>query len=116
MKQYRVIFHVSEENIDKVTFALNNILNLLNDLGSENIDIELLVNGPAVKAFKSEGNEISELIRQVLEKPVDLALCNNAMKKFNLSLEDMLNEARVVPSGVGELVRKQAEGWAYIRP
>jgi len=21
-----------------------------------------------------------------------------------------------VPSGVGELVRKQAEGWAYIRP
>jgi len=28
----------------------------------------------------------------------------------------MLSEARVVPSGVGELVKRQTEGWAYIRP
>lgn len=116
MKQHKVIFHISEEQIEKVTFALNNILNLLNDLGGENVDVELLVNGPAVKAFTSEEGEISELLRQVLEQDVDLALCNNALKLFDLSPNDMLSEAKVVPSGVGELVRKQNEGWAYIRP
>ncbi len=116
MKQYQVVFHLSEESIDDVKFALNNILNLLNDLGSEKVDVELLVNGPAVKAFKAEGEEISGLLDQVLEQGVDLALCNNALKKYDLSPDIMRSEARVVPSGVGELVRRQTEGWAYIRP
>ena len=116
MKQHRVIFHISEEHIDKVTFALNNILNLLNDLGGENVDVELLVNGPAVKVFTSKTGEISGLINEVLEHDIDLALCNNALRIFDLNPDDMLSEARVVPSGVGELVRKQNEGWAYIRP
>lgn len=116
MKQHQVIFHISEESIDDITFALKNIINLLNDLGSENVNVELLVNGPAVKAFTSEEGEISELLRQVLEQDVDLALCNNALKLFDLNPDMMLSEARVVPSGVGELVRKQNEGWAYIRP
>ena len=116
MKQYQAIFHVSEESIDDITLALKNIINLLNDLGDENVDVELLVNGPAVKAFTSEQGEISELLRQVLERDVDLALCNNALKLFDLNPDFMLSQARVVPSGVGELVRKQTGGWAYIRP
>jgi intracellular sulfur oxidation DsrE/DsrF family protein len=116
MKQYQAIFHVSEESIDDITFALKNIINLLNDLGDENVDVELLVNGPAVKAFTSEQGELSELLRQVLERDVDLALCNNALKLFDLNPDIMLSEARVVPSGVGELVKRQTEGWAYIRP
>ena len=116
MKQYQVIFHLDEEPIDKVTFVLNNIINLLNDLGGSNVEIELLVNGPAVKAFKAEESSISELIKRVQDQDVAIALCNNALNIFELQPEGMLPAAIVVPSGVGELVRKQAEGWAYIRP
>ncbi len=116
MKQYHVIFHLDEESQDKVTFVLNNILNLLADLGEENVAVELLVNGPAVKAFKAEESPLSELIRKVLVHNVVIALCNNALKSNSLNPEVMLADARVVPSGVGELVRKQTEGWAYIRP
>ena len=116
MKQYQVIFHLDEEPLEKVTFVLNNILNLLNDLGSQNVDVELLVNGPAVKAFKAEESPISELISRVLDQSVAIVLCNNALNLFELKPKEMLPDAIVVPSGVGELVRKQAEGWAYIRP
>jgi len=116
MKQYQVIFHLDEEPQEKVTFVLNNILNLLDDLGSQNVDVELLVNGPAVKAFTAEENPISELISKVLDQNVAIALCNNALNLFELKPEGMLADVIVVPSGVGELVRKQAEGWAYIRP
>jgi len=116
MKQYKVIFHLDEEPIEKVTFVLNNIINLLNDLGGQNVDVELLVNGPAVEAFKAEESIISELIAKILDQGVAIALCNNALNNLRLKPEDMLPEALVVPSGVGELVRKQAEGWAYIRP
>jgi len=116
MKQYQVIFHLDEEPIEKVTFVLNNILNLLADLGSQNVDVELLVNGPAVKAFKAGESPISEHLSKVQDQSVAIALCNNALNLFDLKPEGMLHGVIVVPSGVGELVRKQAEGWAYIRP
>ena len=116
MKQYKVIFHISEEHQEKVTFALNNILNLINDLGGDNVDVELLVNGPAVKVFKAEESPLSELISKILQQNVVIALCKNALKAHGLNPAVMLVDAVVVPSGVGELVRKQNEGWAYIRP
>ena len=116
MKQFQAIFHLDEEQPEKVAFVLNNIINLLDDLGNQNVDVELLVNGPAVKAFKAEENPISDKISKILQQSVVIALCNNALRSNGLDQASMLADAIVVPSGVGELVRKQAEGWAYIRP
>ena len=116
MSKYQVIFHLDEEETKKTEFVLHNMVNLLNDLGDENVDVELLVNGPAVKAFKADHEAHADLIEELLERGVDFALCHNALNMFELKPEEMLAQARIVPSGVGELVRKQSEGWAYIRP
>jgi len=116
MKQYQVIFHLDEEAEEKVQFVLNNIINLLNDLGDETVEVALLANGPAVKAFQTDEERFSKSVLELLEREVRIVLCNNALNLFDLEPTSMLAEATIVPSGVGELVRKQAEGWAYIRP
>lgn len=116
MKQYQVIFHLDEEAEEKVQFVLNNIINLLNDLGDETVEVALLANGPAVKAFQTGEERYSKSVLELLEREVRIVLCNNALNLFDLERTSMLAEATIVPSGVGELVRKQAEGWAYIRP
>ncbi len=116
MKQYQVIFHLDEEAEEKVQFVLNNIINLLNDLGDETVEVALLANGPAVKAFRTDEGRYSKSVLELLEREVRIVLCNNALKLFDLEATNLLAEATIVPSGVGELVRKQAEGWAYIRP
>jgi intracellular sulfur oxidation DsrE/DsrF family protein len=116
MSKYQVIFHLDEEEPKKIDFVLHNMLNLLNDLGDGNVDVELLVNGPAVKAFKKDHEAHADLIEKLLGRGVDFALCHNALNLFELAPAEMLDNTRVVPSGVGELVRKQSEGWAYIRP
>ncbi len=38
------------------------------------------------------------------------------MKFLGVQPADMVSEAEIVPAGVSELVKKQMEGWAYIRP
>lgn len=116
MKQYQVIFHLDEEAQEKVQFVLNNIINLLNDLGDETVEVALLANGPTVKAFQTDEERFSKSVLELLEREVRIVLCNNALNLFDLEPTSMLAEATIVPSGVGELVRKQAEGWAYIRP
>ena len=116
MVNYQVIFHLDEDDSAKVNLVINNIFNLLEDLGRDNVLIELLVNGPAVKAFQKNSQNIAERVRQLADQGVTFALCNNSLKMFGFRAEDMLEQVIIVPAGVGELVKKQSEGWAYIRP
>jgi len=53
---------------------------------------------------------------ELAAKGVVFAACANAMRAHNLTKNDMLEVAVIVPSAVGELIKKQAHGWAYIRP
>lgn len=42
MKRYRAIFHLAEK--DRASLALNNIRNLLAELGDDQVEAELLAN------------------------------------------------------------------------
>ncbi|MDY0375213.1 MAG: DsrE family protein [Desulfobacterium sp.] len=113
---YKTIFHLDEE--EKITDVLRNINNLLQDMESEGekIEIEVLANSNGVKAFKKNRDKNRDKIKNVLEKNVKIALCNNSLKKLELTKEDFIDEAFIVTSGVGELTRKQYNEWAYIKP
>lgn len=113
---YKVIFHLNEE--EKTEDALRNIKNLLEDMKNENerIDIELLAHSSGVNAFKKTNKENKEEIKNLLEKGLEIALCKNSLITLNLKKEDFIEEAIIVSSGVGELTKKQNEGWSYIKP
>ncbi len=46
---------------------------------------------------------------------VIFAACANTMKGRHLTTKNLYPFAKVVPSGVAEVVRKQEAGWAYIK-
>jgi uncharacterized protein len=50
------------------------------------------------------------------EQGVILAMCENTMRERKLSREQMLQFISYVPSGNGELIIRQQEGWAIIHP
>ena len=43
------------------------------------------------------------------------AACENTMRKKKVTKEPLLPFVTTVDSGVAEVVRKQEEGWAYIK-
>jgi intracellular sulfur oxidation DsrE/DsrF family protein len=47
---------------------------------------------------------------------VKVIACENTMKGQKLTRADMLNGIAYVPAGVVELMSRQQQGWAYIRP
>lgn len=113
---YKVIFHLNEE--EKVKIACRNIENLLMDIEEEGeqIEVELLIHAAAVKSCKNDGNEDNHTLKEIIEKGVRIAVCNNTLNGLGIKKEDLIDGAVVVTSGVGELTRKQYEGWAYIKP
>lgn len=115
MKKYRVIFHLDEEDSFRVNLVLKNIQNLLMDIHKENIEIELLANAAGVKIFLINSNYLKS-INELFQQGVKFAACSNAIKGLNIDREKMTDNVKIVSSGMGELVKKQSEGWLYIKP
>ncbi len=116
MEKYRVVFHMDEDSEERFTEVLNNLRNLLNDLGEANVEAELVINGNGVLQLIRSNLSHLNRVRNLAKQGVHFVVCNNSLAHLKLDPSTLMEEAEIVPSGVGELVRKQAEGWAYIRP
>ncbi len=116
MSKYKAIFHIDEPSKGRADQVMANITNLLDDLGDGNVEVELLANGGGVRALVKDAESDAEQIDVLSKRGVRFVACQNSLDHLNLSRENLLDLVEVVPAGVSELVKKQAEGWAYIRP
>jgi len=115
--QYRVLIQVSEDSVDRLNQALSNANNLLTEFGYNNIEIEIITLGPGVNTLRNRSPfPIADKVKELHRLGVRILADKEAMKKAHLTSTDMLTEVRYIPSGLVELVEKQAHGWAYIRP
>ena len=116
MSKYKVIFHIDE--MHKWKLLLMNVSNLLEVIANEKFSIEVLANAEAVKYYdptQNLGTDIEKL-ENLNIKGVKFVACNNALKVFKIEKHNILDFINTVPAGVLELVVKQSEGYAYIKP
>lgn len=111
----RVVIQVSDADPGKWNLALNNAKNIQTDLGAANVDIEVVAYGPGIGMLKMD-SPVAGRIDEASAAGVKVIACENTMKGQKLSRTDMLNGIGYVQAGVVELMSKQQQGWAYIRP
>jgi hypothetical protein len=116
MSTYRVVFHIDEGTISRANMVLHNIQNLIDDLGQDEVEVALVANGEGVKALLRSPNVHKRQISKLADQGVRFLACENSLRFLGLGKEDLLEPIGVVPAGVSELTKKQADGWAYIRP
>lgn len=109
-----VIFHVNEADPNKQRSALRNIENLLAEMPST--PVELVIQGAAIDLVVAETSPWPQELEALQQQGVTVAVCGNTMKANHLKETDLLPGMTIVPSAVGELVRKQREGLSYVKP
>ncbi|MEO6976365.1 MAG: DsrE family protein [Gallionella sp.] len=111
----RVVIQVSDADSGKWNLALNNAKNVQTALGADKVDVEIVAYGPGIGMLKMDsavGNRVDEFKKS----GISIVACQNTMKNMKLTDADMLPNTSYVPSGVVELIKKQQQGYAYIRP
>lgn len=111
----KVIFQVSDADPAKWTLALNNARNVQAELGKENVRIEIVAYGPGLGMLKAE-SKVEARLAQALEDNVGLIACENTMHNTKTTKADMYGGIAYVPAGVTHIMKREREGWAYIRP
>jgi intracellular sulfur oxidation DsrE/DsrF family protein len=111
----RVVFQVSDGDPSKWNLALNNVSNVQQALGADQVEIEIVAYGPGIGMLKAEATT-SNRVLEATQAGVKVVACQTTMKALKLTKEDMNTATGYVPAGVVELMKRQGEGWAYIRP
>ena len=111
----RLVFQVSDRDPGKWNLALNNAKNVQDDLGKDSTEIEIVVYGPGIGMLKMD-SPVANRIDQATAAGVKVVACENTMTNQKLTKDDMLASIGYVKAGVVELMQKQQQGWAYVRP
>lgn len=111
----RVVIQVSDADPKKWHLALNNARNIQVDLGAERSEIEIVAYGPGIGMLKADA-ETANRIEDAVAAGVRVVSCENTMKAQKLSRDDMHGRIAYVPAGVVQIMRRQQQGYAYLRP
>ena len=114
-QQYKVVLQVSDADPAKWNLALNNANNIQHDLGKGNVAIEIVAYGPGIGMLKGD-SKVAARLAQALDNNIVLDACENTMHNQKLDKADMYNGIAYVPAGVVHIMKRQREGWQYIRP
>ncbi len=114
-KPMRVVVQVSEADPARWQLVLNNVRNLQDDLGADKVTVEIVVFGPGIGMLKSDA-PTSSRVSEAIKAGVAVNACDNTMRNQKLARADMHPNVTYVPAGVVEIVKRQQEGWAYLRP
>ncbi len=118
-RQEKVVYHFNDSA--NATAGLNNIKNHLS-ASPPDTKIVAVSHGKGVDfmldgATDKEGNPYSVKVEELQAKGVEFRVCNNTLKSRNIDPKTVLPNAKIVPSGVAEIGRLQAqEGYVYLKP
>ncbi|MES2976122.1 MAG: DsrE family protein [Pseudomonadota bacterium] len=114
-KRNRIVIQMSDNDPAKWNLALNNAKNLQDDVGAANVDMEIVAYGPGIGMLKLE-SPVAARVADAMKAGVKVIACENTMRGQKLTKDDMTAGISYVPAGVTEIMKKQGEGWAYLRP
>ena len=111
----KVVMQMSDGDATRWNLALNNAKNLQTDLGAANVDIEIVAYGPGIGMLKAD-SVVGTRVDEAMASGVKVVACENTMRGQKLGKQDMWRGIDYAPAGVVEIIQKEQQGWAYIRP
>ena len=114
---YKAVFHVDQNEEPVMNLALNNVVNLLNAIPDKEHDLVVLFNGPAANLVAWDTVVVFlERIKDLHAKGVRFQVCKNAMERFEIKEDQLIDECEIIPAGIVALIDLQNGGFSYIKP
>lgn len=110
----KAVFHIDE--IEKWNLLISNVQNLLKALTESMFEIEIVANAAAVKGYLIKDSNFTNELTELSTRGIKICACKNALNGLNIKQDEIFEFVKIVPVGVKELIDKQNDGFAYIKP
>ena len=112
-KKHRVVWDLSSSDTTSQAAVFRQINNARTEI--PDLEIEVVFHGQAVLAMMKDSTQFTDRIKLAKAKGVTLAVCNNSLRRLKIDPSQIKVEGTVVPSAVAELIKKQTDGWSYLK-
>ncbi len=113
---YDLLVHVDLPDAGRMSMALTNIKNYMNALQGQEYTVVVLANAGAVPFYLEKSEAHVEVIKELAGAGVKFRACMNALNKNGIKPEELPSYVEVVPAGIVEIVDRQRDGFAYLKP
>ncbi len=93
--------------------ALRTVANLLAE--SPDAKVEVVLQGPAVDMGRAHASPLAAQLGLLAARGVTFVACSNSLRARGIAESELLDRVGVVPSAIGELIRAQQSGMAYLK-
>jgi intracellular sulfur oxidation DsrE/DsrF family protein len=115
-KHYNALYILNEKDDKKIRGLLRNIDNVLDDPRLKGkLHIEVIAFSDGVEMYKKTNNYQS-LLTALKSRGVVFAQCANTIRERKIEKAELFDFVHYVPSGNGEIILRQYEGWAVVHP
>lgn len=99
------------------TLAHKALMKQLNNITSvePDVKIEVVCHGPGINILVDSKTIVKEKIAKISEKGVVFSACEFSLKERKIDKSEIISEAGFVEAGILAIVKKQMDGWNYIK-
>ena len=121
-----IVIQVSTPETRIWSQALNYVENLQSLYGKDNVEIEIVALGWGIDMLKFDSplaTRVADTLKRgaanrqmmlTLKRGAGLSACEVTMSRQKLQKQDMLPDIGYVPAGLGQIIKRQRDGWSYI--
>ncbi len=113
LEQHKIIMQLTSGDTNVHKMVVRQIGNLL--AAAPNSKIEVVCHASGINMLMTLQTKVHPKIVELKMKGVEFIACENTMLEKKITREEIIPEAGYVKAGVLEIVRKQEQGWSYIR-
>ena len=110
---HQIVFQMTSGVVEEQRGLINNLENILESW--ENAELEVVAHGPGLSMLVENSTPVSKEIKSLISKGVVFVACENTMTRKNVTRDQLVKGVETVPMGIGEIVKKQEQGWSYIK-
>lgn len=111
----RLVIDFNKSNELAQKFLIQHVTNLLADYGTDPLHVEIIMYGPAIVLLTKPESIFAHKVTELQNLGVQFYACQNAMRNHAIAEDQLLRHVGTVPSGIGYIVKKQFEGYAYLK-
>lgn len=118
-KIHKLVFQVNVDDPKTWNLTLNNISNVLAELGKENVDVKVVTYGPGINMFRKGKSDVLgrlDSLKKSNGAALNYTVCSNTLKGMNVDKSEIAEFVNDFYPGIVRIIELVEQGYVYIRP
>lgn len=113
LAEHRIVFQLTSADTNVHKMLVRQLGNVL--AAAPNSKVEVVCHGPGLDILRSHMTIVYPKLKELTGKGIQFVGCENTLRERKIDKSEIISEALFVKAGIIEIVKKQEEGWSYIR-